>query len=263
MDVSAYRSSFFRNPKGGTLRYLERSPHVHEEERAICGCTKAVSERPEGEPEQVGQGLEYTTRIGKYDVTIRLAGDDANFTFRWPKEGNNPASIQTTTDHAYFWYGRPNRLNMEITGTGEGLVDCTFGVVFQGDAVDTSQLLNGHMPSKVVDLSKLEDKLWTYAYNWGKEAMAVFPDCEETDVWNMLFSVSRAVKAFAARTLTLDRTVDEIRQIAEDDKIVQDGLLTAIQYMAWVIDNLKETVIYKYTQEAYSEARLKDDPCTP
>jgi hypothetical protein len=49
-----------------------------------------------------------------------------------------------------------------------------FGNLYWGNSIDIGRMMNGHSPSRVVDLSSIgPDDFWTHECNWGKEAFSL------------------------------------------------------------------------------------------
>lgn len=262
LQISVVRYSFFNTPKG-TLRYAEHSPATFCEEKQICNCTRSVAERPAGKPSAVQQYIEIRQDLGDYRFELRLGHGAPWFTFRWrgPEEGWT-YKAEPERAHAYFTsdvnHAR-NLLHAEITVPGYGLVDHFFGDVFFGNKVDTSTLMNGHSPSKVIDLAKIpENQVWTHACNWGKEAITPFKECEETNRWR---AIKKEVDAMAVKAAEYNRdlasTVDGIRLQVMDDEALLGRVLLARDWFASILRNLKKTEMWRACDEVNAMTEKK------
>lgn len=253
MDISVSRYLFYVDPLNGQhLRFGEHSPHKHDEEGAVCNCTRSVTERPEGKPGQVKTGAHVKEQEGQYKVEMALNKEGAvRFTIRGFGDhvyefGNKEHREE---NHAYFWFSDPNNLRLEVTGTGRGAVNCSFGDVFFGNKIDISKRMDGHKPSKIIDLSKITpDQIWTHACSWGKEAVEMFPDNEETQGWWHIRSQVEALGAFGFAVLgDHEVPVEGIRaslmaseEFAQAYEQVQEWLLS-------ILGDFKNTTLFQGT----------------
>jgi hypothetical protein len=172
-----------------TLRFVEHAPaDVHETDHDVCGCTRNVIERPSGKPHEVRPVIVLHARRDPFTIEFDLTSQWLTFKFDEPlpavQDAAHPANrkmrshfhgIKKPDPHAYFMFGE-NKLNIEIALDGYGLTDCFFAHVFIGNKVDTSTMMNGHSPSRIVDLSKIgADDVWVHDCICGPEAMRILP----------------------------------------------------------------------------------------
>lgn len=250
MNVTVERHSFFKSPEGDHLRYTERSPQCPEEDHQICNCTKNVKDRPLGEPESVSQDIILTDTLE--NMTVEYSLKKQEFTFRW--EGPIPRS------HAYFWFNDDRcpsrRLYVEVTVPGYGLVDHFFGHIFFGNDIDTSKLLNGHSPSKLIDLTSIKsDQVWAHVCHWGAEAIEMFTEENETYVlWQIKSALDGIKKATDSYLLDKAILVDELRLRVEQEVGVILQTHTIVLELKSIIDNLKSTELYRCCDLAETNA---------
>ena len=184
LSIEAIRYSFFRPPGHGgrTLRFEERSPEGPCEEGQLCICTEAVRERPPGFPVEVKQEILATGTLpdGLRARHILVGNYAPWFTFEWGE-----ATVRKQPEHAFFIFGRMNNcLRVEVTMPGYGPTNCFFGNLFFGPNVDTSKLMNHHMPSRIVKTAEIAPRrLWVHECIFGGEAMSFLPDGKEADFW--------------------------------------------------------------------------------
>lgn len=258
LSISVMRDSFFGTSKG-TLRYAEHSPAMPCEEKQICNCTRSVAERPLGEPDQVQQTIKFEEGLGDYAFELSLGHLGPWFTFRWrgPEKGWN-YKAEPEWAHAYFMSG-PGRLNIEITVPGYGLTDHFFGHVFFGNRVDVSALMNGHSPSRIVDLSKVpDDQVWAHMCNWGVEAVSPFVEGEETRRWREVKKeIDEIASAAEGYNRDLPFTVDGIRLRVMDDEPLLRRVVLARDWFVSSLRRLKDTEMWRACDEANNRTERK------
>jgi hypothetical protein len=254
MKVKVERLSSFKNLEGGTLRYTEHSPYCHEEDHQICNCTKNVKDRPLGEPVYISQDIILTDTLE--NMSVEYSFRNQGFTFKW--EGQIPRS------HAYFWFNDDRclsrRLYVEVTVPGYGPVDHFFGHVFFGNDVDISKLLNGHAPSKIIDLKSIEaDQIWAHACNWGGEAIEMFNRGDEADtLWGIKDSLDRIKNATDCYSTDKDISVDELRLRIEQKKEILFTTRANVIKLKSTIDNLKNTELYRCCDLAETNSKIRE-----
>lgn len=195
MNLQLDRYSFWRT-RQGTLRHAEHCPPKADHEHQLCNCTRHVTERPEGVPDQIQPSVEWTVQMGKYRVQLRAVAGKVYFTLRWTRDVPHVSRWGTRTeDHAYFWFDPERRhLQVEVTGTGDSEeIDCSFASVFFGNEADISTLFNGWKPSEIVNLAQIApEAVWVHHCNGGCEAMEFLPEPEATE-WRRSFERARAI----------------------------------------------------------------------
>lgn len=273
LSIEVVRYSFFRPPghRGRNLRFTERSPEGPCEEGRLCNCTEAVRERPVGEPYEVQQEiLAKGTHPNGLRARHRLAGSYApEFYFEWgdalvlasSREGHVTArKMPGRENHAAFIFGRQaNALKVEITLPGYGLVDCFFGRLYFGPNVDTSKLMNGHSPSRIVRTSEIGPRqLWVHECRWGAEAMAVLPDSTEVDFWwnvkGRVDAITEGVKADPKAS------PDEVRRMVQSKPNLLRLVDQVNRLLGSVVRKLKSTELFRECDKIDREAEtiLKD-----
>lgn len=166
------RHSFYTG-ENKKIRYSEYWPSKQHEDRNICGCTREVSKRPNGNPDQITQ-----------DVTIYGDGWDFKLftpwlTFRKEKQQD---------PHAYFIFWKKDKsLKVEVVEpyTMADFDNKVFiGDMFLGNEINIGDFFNGHSPSKIVNLSEINpNDLWTHCCS-GEEAYSIINNCpDEIDLW--------------------------------------------------------------------------------
>jgi len=238
MNAKVERYLWFKREDGMNLRYSETSPHEEHEDNQICNCTREVAVRPEGKPRSVRQICEFTEKIGDRSVQFRLPD---NVIYRW----DDP---ELERPHAYFDFdcnGHENCLSVEVAKKGCGSVDCFFGHVFFGNKVDTSTLMNGHAPSRVVRLEDLkQDDVWAHDCCWGMEAVAVFK--EEAEFWRHIKSRMSVVRElYAPYANDHEISVDELRTRLQFHVDLGEMVKGIALDLGGVLDRLEETELFK------------------
>ena len=246
-EFSAFRHNFFRQKNGGTLRFSEHSPHKTECEHQVCNCTKAVTKRPEGKPFQVSQGIKVSGGNGRFEMTAG-SGASVNFTFLLPTSMKSELDSPDQRPHAYFHFGKTfDLLRIEITKPHYGLVDCFFGHLYFGNQVDISTLMNGHSPSRVVNLSRIEkDDVWCHSCCSGRESWMLLPARPETEYWRKCFSLAKKISS-RVRIIERSRNPDLDRiciSLGGDDDLV-DEISSCDLFFESILENLEKTVLFE------------------
>ena len=265
MNVQIDRINWFPPDKGQHVRYIEHSPRVDECDHSVCNCTKNVKERPEGEPISINQHILFKTD----GCELLLYSGTFWFTFRWPTpQGVTWIHEEEKRPHAYFMFNK-NHVRSEITVPGYGRVDHFFGDIFFGNNVDISTLMNGHAPSNIVQLDKIQtDQVWAHNCHWGDEYMEFLNENSETSGWRQMIKDAEEVKKktdwFLVDTIP---SVDELRSKVELDT----ELLQLVSKMHdWLKDmilkNLQSTELYRCcdlvekTSETMHKTRMANTP---
>lgn len=255
LAVRIERYSFYNTPEG-ILRYAEHCPETFHPDKQICNCTKNVIERPPGKPKSVQQYIKFKKDLGRYAFELSL--DDRGFpwfVFRWKAVASgwkhkDRLRKESGMSHAYFMSdvnGHKGNFNVEVELPGYGNTDCFFGHIYFGNKVDISTLMNGHSPSRIVELSKISDRqVWAHNCNWGREAVMPLQECPETVQWR---DVKKAVDAIsrssAAYNQDLASSVEGLRlQVWEDSPMINQ-VVQARDWFVYILDNLKDTEMFR------------------
>lgn len=253
MNVSVIRHSFFSGPRG-TLRFTERSPSQENDgDHQVCNCTQHVTTQPTGTPHYINQTIEITVEADPYSVQLRLSQEHAYFTIWGPKTG---ARHDRSQEHAYFWF-TPRYLRVEVTGTGDhDDLDVTFGNVYWGNQIDTSRMMNGHSPSRIVDTRQIgADQIWAHDCCFGDEAIEFFQDGNDF-WWNIRNQVDDLVR-MAKRQNVLDGDVDLIRSNVESDRPIQTVFGSLVAKLLDTVKHMKDTELYQVCYKV-DRFRIKD-----
>jgi hypothetical protein len=260
MNVKVVRYNFFRQERGPILRFTEHSPACEEHDHQICNCTKNVKERPEGVPSSVNQNILLENKDNELiksfsGITAEFSLSSLETTFRWEldeaiKDGLCEDSPVTKKAQAYFYFNRNeinNHISVTITLPGYGNVDCFFGHVFFGNDVDTSRLMNGHAPSRIIDLSKIKpNQIWVHDCNWGGEAVEFLKENEEFNLWweikNKVDNIKKMSEPFVNDK---DISVDELRLRVEFNKELLTEVEAVIEKYKIILLNLKNTELFR------------------
>lgn len=260
--VKVIRNLYFFELKQGYLRYSESSPEEKECDHQVCNCTKAVSVRPDGEPQQKQQYIEFikdypkNSQFEKFEVT--LSGNGCKFTLRMPGQ------VYSTYDknrewgqnnHAYFWFKNDNGLQIEITKPKYNKVDCFFGHMYFGNKIDISKFFNGHSKSRIVDLSKIgSNELWMHHNGFSDEKLISMKECEETERWHEVFTLQKEISK-KARTYEedYDSLVVDIRERVEKETEMLGKVETLCKWFEKVLTNLDETEMFACGDYCYKK----------
>ena len=269
IKITVGRHSFFETPKGN-LRFSERSPKEKEEcPHQVCSCTKVVTKRPTGKPSQVNEYATIESDNLELQIGLQTLGRPADnhvcFTFVLPQPTVKPLDPSNIgRPHAYFWFSSSTRhadpirgldvLNVEITKPGHEPVDHFFGHVFYGNQVNTKDFINGHSPSRIVDLELLKSiDIWCHECRWGQEAMTVFSsDKQETNNWRGAFNRANNIRQ---RMLDVNpKNLNKARAALENDKTLLADFEVSKFWFESVLKNLEETALFKNCEKVRKEA---------
>lgn len=249
--IEVRRNLFFKSPQG-YLRYSENSSVKEECDHQICNCTKAVKDRPDGEPNQKQQYIHLYEKDEHYNYEIGLASSGCNFTLRWPGEVHKWSS----KNHAYYWFNSNGMIQIEIIKEGYGNTGCFFAHVFRGNTVDISTFFNGHSKSRIVDLTELKpDELWVHCCGMGAEAQCSFRECDETQEWRKVYEIQEEI-AEAARTSDQDfgSSVEKIRAGVESNVQMIADAQYLCRWFSWVTRNLDKTEMFRCGDYCYKNS---------
>jgi len=250
------RNLFFDTSKG-TLRFSENSPEVKECEHQVCNCTKAVTERPEGEPNQKQQYVTFKDKDEYYNFEVILDGEGCKFTLRWDGVTWDEDHKWKSNNHAYYWFNNNGMIQIEITKKGYGNTGCFFGHMYLGNKIDISRLFNGHSKSKIVKLEEIApDEIWMHDCMFGGEVMISLPSCDESRMWRQVYEVQKRISE-AARTYSDDfvSDVEKIREWAEGDDLMLMDVKYLCKWFSWVTHNLAETEMFRCGDYCYKNSR--------
>lgn len=253
--IEVNRNLYFYT-KQGTLRFSENSPVKEECDHQVCNCTKAVKDRPDGEPNQKQQYIELIEKDKDYTYEVGLSGQGCNFTLRWPGEVWDKDHKWSSKNHAYYWFNSNGMIQIEIIKEGYGNTDCFFAHVFRGNVVDTSKFFNGHSNSRIVDLTALEpNELWTHYCGMAQEAQCSFRECDETQEWRKVYRIQEEI-AGSARTFDQDfaSPVEKIRAGVEDSIQMLADARYLCKWFSWVTKNLGETEMFRCGDYCYKNS---------
>ena len=234
-NIYVERHSFYRSKTGHALRFTDVSPESARKQYMECGCTKTAHERPEGNPDSFSAGYHLDTE----DTECNLGGGWLTF---W-----TPPEKERKKGHAYFMFGgSQSSLRIEITMEGYRYADCFFAKLFLGNQIDTSTLINGHMPSHI-DLSKVRpETLWMQGDCWGDEEIRVMEDSKEialwTDAMTLFTRIHKAMEPFRTDTTT---SVDLLRERLESDYSLRADVARLRELLAPVVENPKGTEMFR------------------
>lgn len=221
-DISVNRYSFYDvEGQTQTLRYAEHSPPQEDHcDHEVCGCTRTTQTKPVGvEPKHVSTSVEFKRQIANTLVQASLyLTEDGNVSIRlvWDRPSECPApktmweSEKTRKqDHATFNFTSENSVQVIIVG---GVPDTIIGNLYFGNEVDISKLVNGHSPSKIVDLEAIHhSQVWTHACNFGCEAMKILTNIEEVAKLYWIRDDVATYRHFASLVMNSEKDVDVLR----------------------------------------------------
>jgi hypothetical protein len=259
MMVEVRRNLFFSGVKQGYLRYSEISPPKEECDHQVCNCTKAVQDRPAGEPEQQNQHIQFVEKGKDYTYEVNLVSTGCQFVLRWPGVVWDKEHKWFSKNHAYYWFnsnGVDNMIQIEIIKEGYGKTNCFFAHVYLGDIIDTSRFFNGHSNSRIVDLTKLKsDEVWAHQCGFGSEAQCSFRECHETQEWRRIYAIQQKIAA-TARTYTEDfvSSVEKVRLGIESESHMIDDVRHLCRWFSWVTINLEKTEMFRCGDYCYTNS---------
>lgn len=276
MIISATRHSFWNYRNSQTLRFTEHAPPKAECDHSICNCTRNVAERPTGEPSSVNQLIELIPPQLHLRSEFRL--HNGWLTFRWdltPEAAercifNDQHILINQEPHAYFMFHPEQRsVKIQVMVPGYGLTDYFFADLYLGKKIDVSRFINGHSPSKIVNLSgdahKLtnlpisEENLWLHRCNWGVEEMRVFEDGEEARSWMEVILLMERLNQLTAKYQTKETfnwPIEDVRKDVITNLEISKIAIRVATYCEQVVLDLPTTHLFKLQHEI--DQKLKD-----
>ena len=261
-QVHVERRHFFRRPREQTQRFVEHAPPLEESDHLICGCTKNVAVRPEGEPDQKGQEITLVyAPIGELRPEFCLCHNVLQFCWGPPPTRTESGHIMGNYDHAHFSWTRLSHhgtanpgqrsVNVGVTLPGHGPFDHFSGHLYMGNRIDVSELMNGWCPSRIVKLDDLrEDDLWVHGCSSGNEAMRFFSASDEAQVWKKVLLDTERLQACVGRYRSdLTEPVEALRTRVEQDEELIALATTVVETMAPIVTGLRTTELFRLTQE--------------
>lgn len=270
METTVTRHSYFRGPHR-TERHTEHAPpRPPESPHDVCCCTREVAERPPGEPTSVSQTVTFTEAVGEYRMRLDLtatrpratpeealaayqhSNNAPHFRVTWPRSRPPGAySWQQGDERADFHFLRPDHLQVSVSGTGDGGdVDCASGRVLFGNEVDVSTFMNGHSPSRVVDLKVLHpDDAWTHFGMQGHEAWARLSSAREVERLRHLQYLARKIQ----------KEVTPLNVVYPDVRAIRSGATATQTDRWWVADcfGLLENLLRGFQTSALRQDLLR------
>ena len=228
---------------GQTTRWTESTSNESECDHQVCNCTKSVKDRPEGIPEAINTHVSDVFTIGDVSIDLDLL---PSFWFRiyWTDVKNCNAP------HTYLMLNRDG-FRVEHYSKGWSNVDYFFGNIYFGNRVDISKLMNGHSPSRVIELHKLRAQdVWIHDCNWGKEDYKVMePGVEANTLWWTLYSMALYVQQRATKQINDSKSVDTIRHNLECDYGLNGDIWNLVQDTYRVFAEFENTNFFKLQTE--------------
>lgn len=244
MAFKVERHSFFDQQKRSILRFSEYSYNCTHEEYQLCNCTTSTPTRPDGVPKYVQQGITYESRVDDLAIEIHLTGSPW-VTFKW---GSNK--------HAYFIFHNDN-IQVEVNVPEYGPVEYFFTHIYIGNEVNTSKLMNGHSPSRIIQLDKInKNQLWLHSCDWGKEVIRTLPIGDEFNEWSSAILCADAIRSIikdCANDMVTD--VHEICKIVEDNEILTNNITRLQTILVSFLSIFQQTQVFKLGSEIDIEIR--------
>lgn len=258
IQVSRY---YFYDSPTGTLSFEESSPEKPKcEEHHVCNCTRTVNQKPKTIPASIQQGIIFETKFNKCNLEVDLSNKGCKFTFRWPDTLKDPDGF-TQRNHAYFWFDDNNHIQIERSLKGYGNVSCFFANLYFGNNIDISRFMNGHSPSRVVDLSKIDkDAIWCHECGYG--GCEVYAELQKDwlswwQIYNLEQGSRKRIKPYCNN---FEMSVSDIRAaVSADDKLLAD-VDDLSYYFFDVANKLQESELFRvgdYCRKKASEKYLE------
>lgn len=246
-EIKVSRTSFFQSPTGGTLAYSEHSPEQPEEhEHQVCNCTKVVNTRPEGEPYQTRLDIEAHTQTQGLNAEFNLT--NLCFTLRWGEA--NERGYQD--DHSRFgFHPEQHSAQIEICIPGYDPIpgykkplNYFITNLYLGNQIDISHFFNGHSPSRIVDLSRLQpNTLWVHK-NFFPERMAILPNTDEASSWRKCFDLIQVLHKRTHQHKAASDNLDHIRKLVSEDLNILFTLDYITEWLVHITKNIKDTDLF-------------------
>ena len=260
MQVAVIRHSFYHSHSAGQqhLRFDEHTPTAQHDAPGCC-CTRPVSSRPEGRPDEIQQHILIEGAVEGMLCDVHLV--EPSFKF-WSTR--RPLSPLDHPAHASFRFER-DVLHASLPLPGYGLTDHFFATLYRGNKIDTSTLMNGHAPSRVVDLRTIgPNQLWLHDCSWGNEAIRMMPEGREADTWRRLMDMASDVRCAAllyADQKHLD--VHALRDLVAKD----EQLLNTIQFMRHSLGSVArlptDTTLFRLGDQIHRQIDAASGPVAP
>lgn len=249
--ITVERHSFFRSaPDYHNYRFSEVAPECVHKKSMECGCTSSVDVRPDGKPHQVNQEV-ILSHDSHGPVSFR-------FSSLWLTFGD-----MGRDGHSYFRFSpTEHSVHVEITLPGYGYVGYFFVHLHMGQKIDTSNLMNGHSPSRVINLDAIgPTDLWMHDCNFGDEAFKTLDECAETEMWREIFSDVQNIRFHASKYLTDEITpVSVIRTLAEADSKLIDTADSVASRLWPIASELEKTELFHVGDELHRRVHKGVDP---
>ena len=256
--IEITRKLYF-DTKQGTLQFTESSPVKEQCDHQVCNCTKAVKERPDGEPNHKQQYIKFHSKDKDYSYEVGLAGTGCNFTLRWPGVTWDKDHLYSSKNHAYYWFnsnGVENMINVEIVKPDYGRTNCFFANLYLGNQIDTSKFFNGHSNTKIVDQTILRpDEVWAHDGGFGSEAQCSMRECDETVEWRGVYALQKKIQE-VARTYDQDfvSDVEKIRESVEQNATMLQDVDRLCHWFRIVTKNLPQTELFRVGDYCYKNS---------
>jgi hypothetical protein len=254
-NVEVKRYEFFRDKNKNNVRFASCSPYKKCAELQVCNCTKQVSKRPKSMPEQVSTYCVMSKNFEDRKMEINFSGSFGGFCRKeiiYYVQWNDPEILKA---HASFIWGKDS-IYFEISKKDFGIsADIFIGFMFFGNTVDISTLLNGHSPSKIINLSNIKPKdIWFHCCSWGSEAISFIPAGKEKENWWKFYNNSQNIFNRSELYLTPEFSVDEVRSNFEKDTFIQNIIQKNYDFIESILNNLSNTKLYEGGLEVYKKA---------
>jgi hypothetical protein len=251
MNIEVTKYEFYEG-EGQHLKYIDTTKKV-KCEHSGCNCTKIVSEKPTTRLKSRQIAIDAFLKRDKYDIEINLR--NGNHIFRW---GDKHAYFNMLYEGDY----RPHKdkgIRIEIFKEGWSSVDYFFATMFLGQHVNISTLMNGHSPSRIIDLNDFgRDDIWLHGCCWGKESVKILGDYKESDMWRRVIETSANVTDWTSLFKPeADYTIQEIKEQVLKQNNVEESINFCVDFFVNVIDNLESTDLYKLSTMIKNETKKK------
>lgn len=249
MKVEVTKTHIFKG-EGKALRFIESTKESPQNRFTCSCCSEKVSERPTSRLLSTSVVIEAFDKVGIYDVEVQLDKRAYSYVIRWDDF------------HAYFTFPVSKKpyndyhCRFGIYCKDYGYVDYFMGNVFKGRHVDVTTLMNGHSPSRIINLNEIqEDDIWVHDCSWGKEAIKFFDNGEEKQKWTSLFKFHEYRYELHRFRPEAEFTIHEIQELVTDCKDTLARISENVEYFISIIENLKSTELFKLQSEIHSEIR--------
>jgi len=239
MKIKVEKVKFYKG-ENKHIRFIESTEENSCKDHFDCGCTETVKEKPITRLLSTSNIITAFINFGKYQIEF---GFDGCWTIRWEDK------------HAYFWVSdtdnmySSNSIYIEIYKEGWNSVDYFFSRVFHGPHHRIDTLMNGHSPSRVINLNDISNEdLWIHECNWGKEHWLKFSDIDnrERSKWIEFLKITKILKNCISKFRPeSEYSVSEIKEILENEKGLSDILNKMTEFLISIVENLEETELFE------------------